>query len=120
MLLAIEQQSHPSTSPAIAIPILVQVPAGLSKKNAAAIPPMTIPAPTLFQNEAANLTRSLRCSVELLSKCSSSRMSVLLKYAVPVCRLEHFLPNAHRHLEEAVDDGDAPIRLPPPSTVKLH
>ena len=45
---------------------------------------MTIPAPTLFQNEAANLTRSLRCSVELLSKCSSSRMSVLLKYAVPV------------------------------------
>src|SRR4029077_1839278 len=46
---------------------------------------MTIPAPTLFQNEAANLTRSLRCSIELLSKCSSSRMSVLLKYAVPVC-----------------------------------
>src|SRR5262249_38528045 len=38
---------------------------------------MTIPAPTLFQNEAANLTRSLRCSVELLSKCPSSRMSVL-------------------------------------------
>src|SRR6266446_9827459 len=105
MLLAIEWQSQPSTSPAIAIPILVQVPAGLSKKNAAAIPPMTIPAPTLFQNEAANLTRSLRCTVELLSKCSSSRMSVLLKYAVP--RLEHLLPNAHRHVEEAVDDGDA-------------
>src|SRR6266446_5552434 len=99
MLLAIEWQSQPSTSPAIAIPILVQVPAGLSKKNAAAIPPMTIPAPTLFQNEAANLTRSLRCSVELLSKCSSSRMSVLLKYAVPVCRLEQLLPNAHRRLE---------------------
>src|SRR6266436_9748708 len=77
MLLAREQQSQPSTSPAIAIPILVQVPAGLSKKNAAAIPPMTIPAPTLFQNEAANLTRSLRCSVELLSKCASSRMSDL-------------------------------------------
>ena len=38
---------------------------------------MTMPAPTLFQNEAANLTRSLRCSVELLSKCPSNRMSVL-------------------------------------------
>src|SRR6516162_1144138 len=115
MLLAIEWQSQPSTSPAIAIPILVQVPAGLSKKNAAAIPPMTIPAPTLFQNEAANLTRSLRCSVELLSKCSSSRMSVLLKYAVPVCCLEHSLPNAHRHLEEAVDDGDARHAVAPSS-----
>src|SRR2546429_9678611 len=89
------------------MPILVQVPAGFSKKNAPSMPPMSIPAPTLFQNEAANLTRSLRCTVELLSKCSSSRMSVLLKYAVPVCRLEHLLPNAHRHVEEAVDDGDA-------------
>ena len=76
---------------------------------------MTIPAPTLFQNEAANLTRSLRCSVELLSKCSSSRMSVLLKYAVPVCCLEHSLPNAHRHLEEAVDDGDARHAVAPSS-----
>src|SRR5258707_559193 len=37
------------------MPIFVHVPCGLSKKNAAAIPPMTIPAPTLFQNEAANL-----------------------------------------------------------------
>src|SRR6516164_4084689 len=77
MLLAIEYQSQPSASPAIAIPILVQAPGGLSKKNAPAIPPMTMPAPTLFQNEAAILTRSLRCSVELLSKCSSSRMSIL-------------------------------------------
>jgi hypothetical protein len=66
MLLAIEQQIQPSTNPAIAIPILVQAPAGFSKKNAAAMPPMTIPAPTLFQNEAANLTRSLRCTVEPL------------------------------------------------------
>src|SRR5262249_60866739 len=41
---------------------------------------MTMPAPTLFQNEAANLTRSLRCNVDLLSKCSSSRMSVLLRW----------------------------------------
>jgi hypothetical protein len=57
----------------------------------------------------------LRCSVELLSKCSSSRMSVLLKYAVPVCRLEHLLPNAHRHLEEAVDDGDARHAVAPSS-----
>src|SRR5258708_20514025 len=120
MLRSFEKKSQPSTGQATVLPILVQPPAGLFKKNAAAVPPMTIPAPTLFQNEAANLTRSLRCSVELLSKCSSTRMSVLLKYAVPVCRLEHFLPNAHRHLEEAVDDGDAPIRLPPPSTVKLH
>jgi hypothetical protein len=39
-----------------------------------------MPAPTLFQNEAANLTRSLRCNVDLLSKCSSSRMSVLLRW----------------------------------------
>src|SRR6202008_1689679 len=31
----------------------------------------------------------------------------VLKYAVPICRLEHLLPNAHRHLEEAVGDGDA-------------
>ena len=46
------------------------------------IPPMTMPAPTLFQNEAANLTRSLRCSVELLSKCSSSRISVLPRWLV--------------------------------------
>src|SRR5262249_57078641 len=35
-----------------------------------------MPAPTLFQNEAANLTRSRRCSVELLAKCPSSRISV--------------------------------------------
>src|SRR5262249_9004572 len=39
-----------------------------------------MPAPTLFQNEAANLTRSLHCSVELLSKCSSSRMSILPRW----------------------------------------
>src|SRR6201993_5547706 len=97
------------------MPIFVQAPCGLSKKNAAAIPPMTIPAPTLFQNEAANLTRSLRCTVELLSKCSSSRMSVLLKYAVPVCRLEYLLPNAHRHVEEAIDDGDARHAVAPSS-----
>jgi hypothetical protein len=38
--------------------------------QAAAIPPITIPAPTLFQNGAANLTRSLRCSVEPLPKWS--------------------------------------------------
>jgi non-homologous end joining protein Ku len=56
------------TSPAIAIPIFVQVPCGLSKKNAAAMPPMTKPAPMLFQNEAANLTRSLRCNTEPLPK----------------------------------------------------
>src|SRR5215831_20567140 len=37
-------------------------------RNAAAIPPMTIPAPVLFQNEAANLTRSLRCKVEPFPK----------------------------------------------------
>jgi hypothetical protein len=60
MLLAIEYQSQPSTSPAIAMPILVQVPDGLSKKNAAAIPPITMSAPTLFQNEAANLIGLLR------------------------------------------------------------
>ena len=51
------EQKSGYRNPAIAIPILVQVPGGLSKKNAPAIPPMTIPAPTLFQNEAANLTR---------------------------------------------------------------
>jgi hypothetical protein len=45
----------------MAMPILVQAPGGFSKKNAAAMPPMTIPAPTLFQKDAANLTRSLRC-----------------------------------------------------------
>src|SRR5262245_19514040 len=52
--------------------ILVQVPDGFSKKNAAARPPITMPAPTLFQNEAANLTRSLRC--EPLPKRSSSHI----------------------------------------------
>jgi hypothetical protein len=36
------------------MPSLVQVPCGLSKKNAAAMPPMTMAAPMLFQNEAAN------------------------------------------------------------------
>ena len=56
------------TSPAIAMPIFAQVPRGLSKKNAAAMPPMTIPAPMLFQNEAANLTRSLRCNIEPFPK----------------------------------------------------
>jgi hypothetical protein len=38
----------------------------LSKKNAAAMPPMTMAAPTLFQNEAANFTRSaylIQCGV---------------------------------------------------------
>src|SRR5215813_4585073 len=87
-----------STIPTTAIPTLPQK-SGPSKKNAPVSPPISIPAPTIFQNEAANLTRSLRCSVELLSKYSSSRMAVLLKYAVPVCRLEQLLPNAHRHLE---------------------
>src|SRR5262249_26090134 len=85
--------------------------AGLSKKNAAAIAPMTIPAPTLFQNEAANLTRSLRCSVERLSKCSSSRMSVLLKYAVPVCRLEQLLPNAVHNYRELARDGNSGLSV---------
>src|SRR5262249_14614944 len=62
--------SKPSEAqaPAIAMPFFIQVPCGLSKKNAAAIPPMTIPAPTLFQNEAANLIRSLRCNSESLPK----------------------------------------------------
>jgi hypothetical protein len=36
------------------MPSLVQVPCGLSKKNAATKPPMTMAAPMLFQNEAAN------------------------------------------------------------------
>ena len=36
-------------------------PERLVQKKAAAIPPITMPAPTLFQNEAANLTRALRC-----------------------------------------------------------
>ena len=39
----------------------------------------------------------------------------VLKYAVPICRLEHLLPNAHRHLEEAVDDGDARHAVAPSS-----
>jgi hypothetical protein len=50
------------------MPIFVQVPCGLSKKNAPAMPPMTIPAPMLFQNAAANLTRSLRGNVDTVSK----------------------------------------------------
>jgi hypothetical protein len=33
-------------------------------------------APTIFQNSAANLTRSLRCSVELLTKYASSMISL--------------------------------------------
>src|SRR5260370_42471520 len=96
---AIEYEPQPSTGPANAMPPFAHVPCGFSKKTAAAMPPMTIPAPMLFQYEAANLTRSLRWSVELLSKCSSSRIFVLLKYAVPVCRSEQLLPSAHRHLE---------------------
>src|SRR5438445_11780522 len=39
--------------------ILVQAPGGLSKKNATAIPPMNMPAPTLLQKEAVKLTHSL-------------------------------------------------------------
>jgi hypothetical protein len=37
----------------MAILILVQAPASFSKKMRPPMPPMTIPAPTLFQNDAA-------------------------------------------------------------------
>src|SRR5262249_16348433 len=101
--------SQPSTSPAIAIPILVQTPDGLSKKNAAAIPTMTIPAPTLFQNEAANLTRSLRCTVELLSKCSSSRISVLLQWPLHGVKMNSVCPFRPTKLEQ--DNGTGRIEV---------
>ena len=32
------------------------------------MPAMIMPTPMLFRNEAANLTRSLRCKIEPLSK----------------------------------------------------
>jgi hypothetical protein len=35
------------------------------ESNAPATPPMSIPAPTLFQKVAANLTRSLRTNGEI-------------------------------------------------------
>jgi hypothetical protein len=47
------------------MPSFVQVPCGLSKKNAAAMPPMTMAAPMLFQNEAANFTHGLPCDPPL-------------------------------------------------------
>src|SRR5262249_57726167 len=105
----IKKQSQRSKSPAIAIPILAKPPDGLSKKIAAAIPPMTIPAPTLFQNEAANLTRSFRCSVELLSKCSSSRISVLLQQPLDGVKMNSVCPFRPTKLEQ--DNGTGRIEV---------
>src|SRR5262249_1455858 len=102
-------QSQPSTSPAMTIPILPQTPDGLSKKNAAATPPMTMPAPTLFQNEAANLTRSFRCSVELLSKCSSSRISVLLQQPLDGVKMNSVCPFRPTKLDQ--DNGTGRIEV---------
>jgi hypothetical protein len=73
-----------------------------------------MPAPTLFQNKAANLTRSRRCSVELLSKCSSSRISVHPRYLLTGAEIiaEDHRDSSHS-FHEARSAGGISHNLPP-------